>query len=119
MTLQKYLSHPRFSYLLYFNSTNKTETASTWETTNSKPPGPIVMIGQSETGSSNQIIFITLFSSSCTALLCLFPTLASVQTCRGKTILLSQAGMFRFFFIELYCAGTDIEHCWEFSKMLK
>jgi hypothetical protein len=33
-----------------------------WETTNSKPPGPIIMIGQSETGSNHHIKFITLFS---------------------------------------------------------
>jgi hypothetical protein len=31
-----------------------------WETTNSKTPGPITMIGLSETGSSSQIMFITL-----------------------------------------------------------
>jgi hypothetical protein len=31
-----------------------------WETTNSKTSGPIIMIGRSETGSSSQIIFITL-----------------------------------------------------------
>jgi len=30
--------------------------------TNSKPPGPIIKIGQSETGRSGQIIFITLVS---------------------------------------------------------
>ncbi len=94
VTLQKYLSHPGLVIYFFFNSTNKTESASTWETTNSKPPGPIVMIGQSETGRSNQIIFITLFSCRCTALLGLFPTLASVETCRGKPILLSQTGMF-------------------------
>jgi hypothetical protein len=33
-----------------------------WETTNSKPPGPIIMIGQSETGSNRHIKFIPLFS---------------------------------------------------------
>jgi hypothetical protein len=32
-------------------------------TTNSKPPGPIIMFSQSNTGSSSQIIFITLLSS--------------------------------------------------------
>jgi len=35
------------------------------ETTDSKPPGPIIMISQSRTGSSSQIIFITLFSGRC------------------------------------------------------
>ncbi len=31
-------------------------------TTNRKPPGPIIMFGQSKTGRSSQIIFITLLS---------------------------------------------------------
>jgi hypothetical protein len=35
-------------------------------TTNSKPHGPIFMIDQSETLSSSQIIFSTLFSAMCT-----------------------------------------------------
>jgi hypothetical protein len=39
-----------------------TETANSWETTNSKPPGRIIMIDQLERGSTNQIRFITLFS---------------------------------------------------------
>jgi hypothetical protein len=64
VTLQKYFSHP--SLVIYFFATppKKTElgTANRWGTTNSKPPGLIIMIGQSETLSSSQIIFITLFS---------------------------------------------------------
>jgi hypothetical protein len=31
--------------------------------TNSKPFGPIIVIGESKTGSNSHIIFITLFSS--------------------------------------------------------
>jgi hypothetical protein len=54
-TLQKYFSHPSFSYLLFSNHThtNKTRTEKKWETTNSKPPPPNIMIGQSETGTSS------------------------------------------------------------------
>jgi hypothetical protein len=39
----------------FCNPTNKTETgtANTWGTTNSKPHGPIIMMGQSETLSSS------------------------------------------------------------------
>jgi hypothetical protein len=48
-------------------------------TTNSKPPGPIIRIRRSKTGGSNQIIFITLFSSRCTALLCFLPASANMQ----------------------------------------
>jgi hypothetical protein len=54
----------KFSYLTFCNlTTHKTETGieNRWGTTNSEPPGPIIMIGQSETLSSSQIIFITLF----------------------------------------------------------
>jgi hypothetical protein len=54
----------KFSYLLFSNPTHKTKsgTANRWETTNSNPPGLIIMIGKSETRSNSQIIFITLFS---------------------------------------------------------
>jgi hypothetical protein len=43
----------------------KTErgTLKTSETTNSKPPGPIIMMTQSETLIGSQVIFITLFSA--------------------------------------------------------
>jgi hypothetical protein len=42
-------------YVLFGNPTNKTETgtANTWRTTNNKPPGPIIMMDQSETLSSS------------------------------------------------------------------
>jgi hypothetical protein len=46
-------------------------------TTHSKQPGPIIMFGQSKAGSTDQIIFITLFSSMCTALLHLLPASAN------------------------------------------
>jgi len=62
VTLQKYFSHPSLVIHLFFNLAHKTKTgtANRWETTNSKPLGPIIMIGKSETGSSSQILFITL-----------------------------------------------------------
>jgi hypothetical protein len=51
----------KFSYLLFSNLTHKTETGTTnWSgTTNSKPPGSIIMIGQSEMLTTSQIICIT------------------------------------------------------------
>jgi hypothetical protein len=57
----------KFSYLLFSNPIYETKTGTTnrWETTNSKPPQPITMIGWSETRSSSQIIFVTLFSGRC------------------------------------------------------
>jgi hypothetical protein len=53
----------KFSYLFISKLTHKTKTgtANRWETANSKPPRPIIMIGQSKTGSTSQIIFVTLF----------------------------------------------------------
>jgi hypothetical protein len=53
--LCKKLSHPSFSYVLFYNSTHKTETGTTnrWGTTNSKSPGQIIMMGQAETLSSS------------------------------------------------------------------
>jgi hypothetical protein len=55
----------KFSYLLFCNPTHKTETGivNRWGTTNSKPPGPIIMIHQSEALRSSQVLFITLFCS--------------------------------------------------------
>ncbi len=60
VTLPKYFSHPSFSYVLFCNP-HETEIgiANKWGTTNSEPPGPIIMMGESETLSSN---LITLFS---------------------------------------------------------
>ncbi len=62
--LAKIFFTSKFSYVLFCNPTNKTETgtANRWGTTNSKPSGPIIMIGQSEMLSSSSIIFISLFS---------------------------------------------------------
>jgi len=53
-------------------------------TTNSKPPGRIIMIGQSKTGSSSQIIFTTLFSSRCTPLLGFFTSLSKLRKYAGE-----------------------------------
>jgi hypothetical protein len=59
---QKYFSHS--SPVIYFFPTRpiklKLGLQNGWETTNSKAQEPVIMIGQSETGSTSQIIFITL-----------------------------------------------------------
>jgi len=46
--------------MLFCNPTHETETGAA-NTTNSKPPGRIIMMGQSETLSSRETMFITLF----------------------------------------------------------
>jgi hypothetical protein len=64
VTLHKYFPHPSWGLILFCNPTQKTETrtANRLGTTNSKPPGPIIMMDQSETPTTSQIIFIRLFS---------------------------------------------------------
>jgi hypothetical protein len=66
----KNISH--LSLVIYFSATpfkkTKSGTANWWESTDSKP---------SERESSSQIIFVTLFSGRCKALLC--PLLASAN----------------------------------------
>jgi hypothetical protein len=49
-----------FSCFFGGNPINKTETAYTWGTTNTKPPGPIIVIDQAEILSRSQVQFITL-----------------------------------------------------------
>jgi len=74
------------SLVIYFFATpthEEAEIANKWETTISKPHGPIFMIGQSEVGISSQIIFITLFSCRCKALLRLLPALANCANMLG------------------------------------
>jgi hypothetical protein len=115
----------KFSYVLFCNPTHKTETgtANRWGTTNSKPHGPIIMIGQSETHQLDQIHY-THFCRCTVLLLCLSSATATcaimrsqnhfpephqhmldflhliwlcrityAKLCRAKTIFLSQTGI--------------------------
>jgi len=66
-TLKNYFSHPSFSFFTFFffpTPPIKLKLGGGGETTNSKPPGPIIMIDQSEILSRSHIKFITLFSAS-------------------------------------------------------
>ncbi len=85
-TVKKRNLDVRNSYLLFCNPTNKTETetANRWGIINHKPPEPIIMMGQSETLSPNQIVFIYTLFCTCTGLLRLLHSTAS------KTVTLSQ-----------------------------
>jgi hypothetical protein len=76
-----------FSYSLFCNPAQKNERSGTvyrWETNNSKPPGPILMIGQSKIGNSSQIIFIALFSGRFTALAVPFTSLSKLSIFAGE-----------------------------------
>ncbi len=85
----------KFSYLLVSIPTHKTKTrtANRWETTNSKAPGPIIMMAN-QNREPSQNIFITLFSDRCQALLFIYQPQHRLQKCRAKTVLLSRTGMF-------------------------
>jgi hypothetical protein len=70
VTLQKYVANPSLVIYFFANTTHKTETgtANTQGTSNSKPPGLIIMMGQSERkkerlGSSQSHRFITFCSA--------------------------------------------------------
>ncbi len=112
----KNISHIQSSVNYFFPTSPiklKLGTANRWETTtNSKPPEPIIMISQSEIGSSSQITFVTLFSGKCQTLMCLLPASAKCakQNCCAKTTLLSQASTFSLFFIQFKFAGSHTEH---------
>jgi hypothetical protein len=50
-------------------------------TTNSKPPGAIIVIGESKTGSTSKIVFIALLSIRFTALLRFSPAFSKLSKC--------------------------------------
>jgi hypothetical protein len=74
----------KFGYSFFCNPTHKIEieTTNSGGTTNSKPLGPIIMMGQSEIQSSIQIIFITLFSAGAQHCCAFYPQpWVTVQLC--------------------------------------
>jgi hypothetical protein len=72
----------KFSYLVSCNPTCETETGTSnrWETTNSKPPGLIIMMDQSEIQSNSQVIFVTPFCM-CTSHSSFYQRPQTVQSC--------------------------------------
>jgi hypothetical protein len=94
--LAKMFFTSKFSHLVFSNPANKTETGTPnrWGTTNSKPLGPIIMIGQSETLSRSQITFITLFSAGAERCCAYYQLGQPVELCWAKTIFMSQTGIF-------------------------
>ncbi len=109
VTLRKYVFTYKFSYVLFCNPTHKTEigTANRWGSTNSKPPGRIVMICQiRNTEQRLDHIYYTLFCR-CTALLRFLtamvtrflPAMATHAIMLAKTIFLSETCILWIFFI--------------------
>ncbi len=55
-------------------------------TTESKPPGPIIVNGQSRSGSTGRFIFITLFFNMCTSLAPFFTSLNKLRIYVGEKL---------------------------------
>ncbi len=81
-------------------------TTNRWGTSNSKPPGQIIMMGQSETLSSNQIIFITLFPASVQRCCAVQKPRQCAQFRKAKTNFLSQTGMCWMFTVQDHIRST-------------
>jgi hypothetical protein len=98
--------------VIYFSAAPeiKTEsgTSNRWGTTNSKSLGAIIMMSQSETLSSNQIVFITLLAESVAAPSTSHHKVYSYH--EPKPIFLIQTGIFQayfiFFFIQFYSSRS-------------
>ncbi len=114
VTLGKYFSHP--SLVLYSLATPPLKVKLGEQIggglINSKPLGPIIMMGQWKALSSNWIIFITLFSGGAQRCCPFYQPRQSAQYCGAKTIFLSQTRIGSIFFIQLYCADSHTKHCW-------
>jgi hypothetical protein len=94
VTLQKYFSHPSLVIHCFATPSIKLKPVQQMGggSTNSKPPGPIIMMDRSETLSSSQIIFITLFSAGAQRHL---PAHSKLCNCaEPKPFYLSQTSMF-------------------------
>ncbi len=117
VTLPKYFSHQSSVILPFSNPIDNTKigTANRWETTISNPSGP--MISQWEIGRSlnydSHIIFITLFSGSCKALLYLLLASENFANMLVQNHLLSPTSMFWLFFIQFSLQDHKLtpEHC--------
>jgi hypothetical protein len=74
VTLQKYFLHSSSVLFFFFIPTHKikTGTANRWETTNSKPPGPITTIGRSETQGAAVRAYLLHSSLASVRLCCVF-----------------------------------------------
>jgi hypothetical protein len=81
----------KFSCFPFGNPTNKTETgtAYTLGTTNSKAPGPIIVIDQSEILSRSHVQFITLSLGGAQLCCAIYQPLQSARIWSRKTIFLS------------------------------
>jgi len=87
--------------------------------TNSKPPGPIIVIGESKTGSSSQIVFITLFLADAQLCCAFYQPQQTKQICRRKTIFLSKTGICLPFLHMIVMCRSHTENRWGCSYPLR
>jgi len=116
VTLQKYFSHSNL--LVYFFATPpiklKTGIANRSGSCNSKPPGPIIMLGHWETLRGSQITFNILFCAGSIAM----PFTSHGNLCNYtelKPISWAEPASFDFCCIQFYSA--DHIHHWRCSYM--
>jgi hypothetical protein len=83
------------------NPTNKTQTgtAYTWGSTNSKPPGPIIVIDQSEILSRSHVQFITLSLGGAQLCCAIYQPLQAARIWCRKPISWAKPEHFNFFTI--------------------
>jgi hypothetical protein len=101
--LQNHFSHPSLVIYLFCNPTHKTETRITnrWGTTNSKPPGGIITISQSETNAAAvRSYLLHSFFCRCTRIGVPFTSHRAVSNyAEPNPIFLSQTSTFWLFLI--------------------
>ncbi len=125
VNLQYYFSHP-ISVIQFFATPSikvKLGQQISGEPTNSKPPGPIVTMGQSERNTeqqSGQIYYTLLCGFTPLLLLRLFsPATANCGIMLSQKPFSSSNPAFFFFdfsLSDLTCAGSQIQHHWRCSQ---
>jgi hypothetical protein len=113
----KNIFHIQVSYLLCSNPAHKTETgtANRWGTTNSKPHGPFIMMGQSKTLSRTQMMFIILVhtvTEPCTSHRNLY------NYSKPKQFFWAKTACFNFSSSNFTVHDHILEHSWRCSKIL-
>jgi hypothetical protein len=120
VTLDNKIKCLSFAVFSFGNPTNKivTGTAYTRGLLNSKPPGPIIMIDQSEILSRQSgLIHYTVFILRCIIALRLLPATATcTNVVQKKTNFLRQTGTFWHFPDKLYFLESHTERRWGCSN---
>jgi hypothetical protein len=118
MTLHKYLSHP--SLVIYFFPTSAIKLKLALQI-----GGRLLLANHLDqslwlANEKQGVAVISYLPHSLPTgvrLCCAFyQTQQTLRKCRAKTILLNQRGILWLLFIQIYCARSPTEHCWECSN---